>query len=36
MHKKDKYIKFTNYERKIKSPLKIYEDIESILVPEKN
>ena len=36
MPKKDEYIKFKNFERKIKSPLMIYPDFESILVPEDN
>ena len=36
MPKKGEYIKFKNYERKIKSPLTIYADFESILVPESN
>ena len=33
---KGDYVKFKNYERKIKSPLVIYADFESILVPENN
>ena len=36
MSKKGKYVKFIDCERKIKSPLKIYADFESILVPEDN
>ena len=36
MPKKGKYIKFKNYERKIKSAFMIYADFESILVPENN
>ena len=36
MPKKDKHVKFKNRERKIKSPLIIYADFESILVPENN
>ena len=36
MLKKDKYVKFKNYERKRKSPSIIYADFESILVPEDN
>ena len=36
MPKKSKYVKFINCERKIKSPLMIYADFESILVPEDN
>ena len=31
---KDEYVKFKNYERKIKSQFIIYTDFESILVPE--
>ena len=34
MSKKGEYVKFRNYERKIKSPFIIYADFESILVPE--
>ena len=34
MPKKGEYVKFKNYERQIKSPLIIYADFESILVPE--
>ena len=34
--KKGEYIKFKNYERKIKSPFMIYTDFESILVPGDN
>ena len=33
---KDEYIKFKNYDSKIKSPFIIYVDFESILVPEDN
>ena len=33
---KGEYIKFTNFERKIKSPFMIYADFESVLVPEDN
>ena len=36
MSKKVKYVKFKNYDRKIKSPFIIYADCESILVPEDN
>ena len=36
MPKKEKYVKFKNDERKIKSPFIIYADFESILVPEDN
>ena len=36
MLKKSEYIKFKNYERKIKSTFMIYADFESILVPEDN
>ena len=36
MPKKDKYVKFKNFERKIKSTFTIQTDIESILVPEDN
>ena len=36
MPKKGQYIKFKNFERKIKSPFMIYSDFESILVPEDN
>ena len=36
MAKKGEYVKFKNFERKIKSPFMIYEDFESILVPEDN
>ena len=34
MPTKSEYVRFKNYERKIKSPLLIYADFESILVPE--
>ena len=34
--KKWKYVRFKNFERKIKSPFIIYADFESILVPEDN
>ena len=34
--KKGECFKFKNYERKIKSPFRIYADFESILVPESN
>ena len=34
MPKRGKFVKFKNYERKIKSPFIIYADFESILVPE--
>ena len=34
--KKSEYFKFKSYERKIKSPLIIYADFKSILVPENN
>ena len=36
MPKTGEYIKFKNYERKIKSPFMIYIDLEKILVPENN
>ena len=36
MPRKEEYVRFTNYERKIKSPFMIYADFESILVPEDN
>ena len=36
MPEEDEYVKFRNYERKIKSPFIIYADFESILVPEEN
>ena len=36
MPKKDKYVKFKNFERKIKSTFTIQTDFESILVPEDN
>ena len=36
MPKKGEYVKFKNYERRIKSPFMIYADFESILVPEDN
>ena len=37
MSKKDEYVKFKNYERKIiKSPFIIYAHFKSILVPEDN
>ena len=36
MPKKGEYVKFKNYERKIKSAFIIYADFESILVPEDN
>ena len=35
MLKKGEFVKFKNYERKIKSPFIIYANFESILVPEK-
>ena len=35
MHKKGEFVKFKNYERKIKSPIVIYANFESILMPEK-
>ena len=34
--KKGEYVKFKNFERKIKSPFMIYVDFESILVPDDN
>ena len=34
MFKKGKYVKFKNFERKIKSPFVIYMDFQSILMPE--
>ena len=36
MPKKGEYVKFNNFERKIKSPSVIYLDFESILAPEDN
>ena len=36
MPKKSEYVKFRNFERKIKSLFMIYVDFESILVPEDN
>ena len=36
MPKKGEYVKFRNYERKVKSPFMICVDFESILVPEDN
>ena len=36
MPKKGEFVKFKNYESKIKSPFIIYADFESILVPENN
>ena len=36
MPKKGEYVKFKNFERKLKSPFMIYADFESILVPEDN
>ena len=36
MPKKGEYVKFKNYERKVKSPFLIYADSESTLVPENN
>ena len=36
MPKKDKYVKFKNYERQINSQFIIYADFKSILVPEDN
>ena len=36
MPKRGEYVKFKNYERKLKSPFIIYPDFESILVPENN
>ena len=36
MTKKGEYVKFKNFESKIKSPFMIYADFESILVPEDN
>ena len=35
MDKKGEFVKFKNYERKIKSPFVIYANFESILMPEK-
>ena len=34
--KEGEYVQFKNFERKIKSPVMIYVDFESILVPEDN
>ena len=36
MSRKSEYIKFKNFERKMKSPFMTYADFESILVPEDN
>ena len=36
MSKQGEYVKFKNYERKIKSPFIIYADFEYILMPEIN
>ena len=36
MPKISKYVKFKNYESKIKSPFMIYVDFKSILAPENN
>ena len=36
MPKKGEYVKFRNYERKIKSPFIIYTGFEIVLVPENN
>ena len=36
MPKKGQYVKFKNFEQKIKSPFMIYADIKSILVSEDN
>ena len=36
MLKKGEYVKFKNFERKLKSPLTIYADFERILAPEDN
>ena len=36
MSKKGEYVKFKNFERKLKSLFMIYTDFESILVPEDN
>ena len=36
MPKKCEYVRFKDYERKIKSPFMIYAGFESILVPEYN
>ena len=36
MSKKGDYVKFKNYEKKLKSQFISYEDFESILVPEDN
>ena len=36
MPKKGDYVKFKNYERKLKSPFMINVDFETVLVPEDN
>ena len=36
MPKKGEYVKFKKFERKLKLPLMVYADFESILVPEDN
>ena len=36
MPKKGEYVRFENFEIKIKSPFMIYADFESVLVPENN
>ena len=34
MPNKDEYVKFKNFEKKVKSTFMIYTDFESVLVPE--
>ena len=36
MPKKDEFVKFKNFKRKVKSPFMIYADFESFLVPKDN
>ena len=36
MPKKSEYVRFKNFERKVKSPFMIYVDFESIVAPEDN
>ena len=36
MAKRDEYVKFKNYERKIKSPFIIYVDFENFMILSKN
>ena len=36
MPKKDEFVKFRNFERKVKSPFMLYADFEIFLVPKDN